>query len=166
MTNTTYRAGIIGLGFIGGADQVSGDALGQQVSGLDGTHFDALSNHPRVNRIVGSSRDPGRRERFALRASTAAYASWEEMLALESLDIVSVATYAPVHAEITVACAKQGIRAIYCEKPIATRNSPTPNKCSKHVRKQVRCWSSTTKDGSTSTTDDCEILSPQTVWEN
>ena len=43
------------------------------------------------------------------------------MLDQESLDIVSVATYAPVHAEITVACAKQGIRAIYCEKPIATR---------------------------------------------
>ena len=121
MANTTYRAGIIGLGFIGGADQVSGDALGQQVSGLDGTHFHALANHPRVNRIVGSSRDPGRRERFAQRASTTTYANWEEMLTLESLDIVSVATYAPVHAEITVACAKQGIRAIYCEKPIATR---------------------------------------------
>jgi hypothetical protein len=30
MTTTTYRAGIIGLGFIGGADQVSADALGQQ----------------------------------------------------------------------------------------------------------------------------------------
>ena len=120
MTNTTYRAGIIGLGFIGGADQVSGDALGQQVSGLDGTHFDALSNHPRVNRIVGSSRDAGRRERFVQRAGTATYANWEEMLAQEPLDIVSVATYAPVHAEITIACAKQGIRAIYCEKPIAT----------------------------------------------
>ncbi len=121
MTNATYRAGIIGLGFIGGADQVSGDALGQQVSGLDGTHFDALSNHPRVNRIVGSSRDPGRRERFAQHARTTSYANWEEMLTQETLDIVSVATYAPVHAEITVACAKQGIRAIYCEKPIATR---------------------------------------------
>ena len=121
MTNATYRAGIIGLGFIGGADQVSGDALGQNVVDLDGTHFDALSNHPRVNRIVGSSRDPGRRERFAQRASTTTYANWEEMLAQETLDIVSVATYAPVHAEITIACAKQGIRAIYCEKPIATR---------------------------------------------
>ncbi len=121
MTNATYRAGIIGLGFIGGADQVSGDALGQRVVDLDGTHFASLSNHPRVNRIVGSSRDPGRRERFALRASTTTYADWEEMLAQESLDIVSVATYAPVHAEITVACAKHGIRAIYCEKPIATR---------------------------------------------
>ena len=121
MTNEIYRAGIIGLGFIGGADQVSGDALGQQVSGLDGTHFDALSNHPRVNIVAGSSRDAGRRERFVQRAGTATYANWEEMLAQEPLDIVSVATYAPVHAEITVACAKQGIRAIYCEKPIATR---------------------------------------------
>ena len=62
-----------------------------------------------------------RRERFVQRAGTATYANWEEMLAQEPLDIVSVATYAPVHAEITVACAKQGIRAIYCEKPIATR---------------------------------------------
>ena len=121
MTNATYRAGTIGLGFIGGADQVSGDALGQQVSGLDGTHFDALSNHPRVNLVAGSSRDAGRRERFAQRAGTPTYTNWAEMLEQESFDIVSVATYAPVHAEITVACAKQGIRAIYCEKPIATR---------------------------------------------
>lgn len=123
MTNATYRAGIIGLGFIGGADQVSGDALGQQVSGLDGTHFDALSNHPRVNLVAGSSRDAGRKERFAQRAGTPTYTNWEEMLDQEALDIVSVATYAPVHAEITVGCAKQGIRAIYCEKPIATRLS-------------------------------------------
>lgn len=121
MTDTTYRAGIIGLGFIGGADQVSGNALGQQVSGLDGTHFDALSNHPRVNLVAGSSRDFGRRERFAQRAGATTYANWEEMITQEALDIVSIATYAPVHAKPTIACAEQGIRAIYCEKPIATR---------------------------------------------
>jgi len=49
------------------------------------------------------------------------YADWREMLDKEALDIVSVATYSPVHAEITVECAERGIRAIYCEKPIATR---------------------------------------------
>ena len=163
MTNATYRAGIIGLGFIGGADQVSGDALGQQVSGLDGTHFDALSNHPRVNLVAGSSRDAGRRERFAQRAGAKTYTNWEEMLAQEALDIVNVATYAPVHAEITVACAKQGIRAIYCEKPIATHGSQMQNRWLRHVTTQVHFWSSTTNDGSTSTTDDCENLSPQTV---
>ena len=123
MTNATYRAGIIGLGFIGGADQVSGDALGQRVVDLDGTHFASLSTHPRVNLVAGSSRDAGRRERFAQRAGATTYADWKEMLDQEALDIVSVATYAPVHAGPTVACAKQGVRAIYCEKPIATRLS-------------------------------------------
>ena len=35
MGESIYRGGIIGLGFIGGADQVSGDALGQRVENLD-----------------------------------------------------------------------------------------------------------------------------------
>jgi len=121
MAEPRYRAGIIGLGFIGGADQVSGDALGQKVENLDGTHLAALSGHPRIQLVAGSSRDEGRRERFARRTGAAAYARWEEMLAKERLDIVSVATYAPFHAEMTCACAARGARVVYCEKPIATR---------------------------------------------
>jgi predicted dehydrogenase len=42
------------------------------------------------------------------------------MLEKERLDTVSVATHAPQHADITVACAQRGVRVIYCEKPIAT----------------------------------------------
>ena len=116
-----YRAVIIGLGFIGGADQVSGDALGQQVSHLDGTHVEALSRHPQVKLVAGSSRDAGRRERFAQRTGVRTYADWQEMLQQEKPDIVSVATYSPVHAEMTCAAAELGARAVYCEKPIATR---------------------------------------------
>jgi predicted dehydrogenase len=116
----TYRSGIIGLGFIGGADQVSGDALGQLVVDLDGTHLYAMQNHPRVEIVAGSSRDAGRRERFEQRASASTYANWREMLEHEQLDIVSVATYAPQHVEITIACAEHGARAVLCEKPIAT----------------------------------------------
>ena len=114
-----YRAGIIWLGFIGGADQVSGDALGQKVEDLGGTHLRALSNHPRVDLVAGSSRDSGRRERFTQRSGAKAYSDWAEMLKAEQLDIVSVATYANVHAEIVLACAAAGVPAIYCEKPIA-----------------------------------------------
>ncbi len=120
MSEKTYRAGIIGLGFIGGADQVSGDALGQQVPDLDGTHRYALENHPRVELVAGSSRDQGRRQRFAEATGARTWADWRELLEKEDLDIVSVATYAPTHAEITAACAQAGIRAVYCEKPVAT----------------------------------------------
>lgn len=121
MANHTYRAGIVGLGFIGAGDQVSGDALGQQVANLDGTHAEALTRHPRLQLAAGSSRDEGRRQRFAQRYEAPTYADWQTMLEAEDLDLVSVATYAPVHAEITAACARQGVRAVYCEKPIATR---------------------------------------------
>lgn len=114
-----YRAGIIGLGFIGAADQVSGDALGQRVEDLDGTHLVALQRHPRVQVVAGSSRDEGRRQRFAQRSGARTYADWRQMLASEQLDIVSVATYTPTHEAITLACAAAGVRAIYCEKPVA-----------------------------------------------
>ncbi len=116
-----YKAGIIGLGFIGGADPESGEALGQKLSSLDGSHFDALSGSPRVEVVAGSTRDEGRRTRFAKRSGARTYTDWREMLDKEELDIVSVATYAPVHAEITIACAERRIPVIYCEKPIATR---------------------------------------------
>jgi predicted dehydrogenase len=117
---SNFKAGIIGLGFIGGADQVSGDALGQQVADLDGTHFVALSRHPQVDLVCGSSRDDGRRERFEKRSGGAkTYSDWREMLATENLDIVSVATYAPQHAGMVIEAARQGAKAIFCEKPIA-----------------------------------------------
>lgn len=56
MGNRTYRAGIVGLGFIGGADQVSGDALGQRVSDLDGDAdfpYDAKEAARTLEAIVG-----------------------------------------------------------------------------------------------------------------
>ena len=115
----TYRAGIIGLGFIGGADQVSGDALGQQVKDLDGTHVAAFENNTRVEVVAGSSRDEGRRSRFHDRTGAVTYADWREMISEAKLDIVSVATYTPVHKEITLGCAAAGIPVVYCEKPIA-----------------------------------------------
>ncbi|MDB5340509.1 MAG: oxidoreductase domain protein, partial [Planctomycetaceae bacterium] len=121
MQQHIYRAGIIGLGFVGAGDQVSGDRLGQQVSSLDGNHYGALANHPRVQVVAGSSRDAGRRDRFQQRAGVPTFDDWQQMLASQKLDIVSVATFAPSHAELVTACARSGVRAIICEKPMATR---------------------------------------------
>ena len=120
MKQPVYRAGIIGLGFIGGGDQISGDRLKQRVTDLDGNHREAFSNNPRVQLVAGSSRDAGRRERFGQRTKARTFDNWREMLATESLDMVGVASFAPSHAELVEACAQSGVRAILCEKPIAT----------------------------------------------
>jgi predicted dehydrogenase len=114
-----YRAGIIGLGFIGAGDHPAAERLGQRVADLDGTHREALANHPRVQLVTGASRDPGRRERFQQSTAAQVHADWREMLAKERLDIVSVATMTPDHAGQTIGCAKAGVKAVYCEKPIA-----------------------------------------------
>jgi predicted dehydrogenase len=121
MPEKTYRAAVIGLGMIGGADQVSGDALGQRVENMDGTHTAAYQKHPRVHLAAGASRDRGRRERFEARTGARTYADWREMIGQEQIDLVSVATYTPSHAQIAIACAKSGIPVIFCEKPAATR---------------------------------------------
>lgn len=120
-SSSRHRAVVVGLGFIGAGDQVSGDAIGgQQVSALDGTHAGALAGNARVDLVAGSSRDTGRRERFTLRTGSRAYADWRELLEREKPEIVSVATYSPQHAEVTVEAFAGGARVVYCEKPIAT----------------------------------------------
>ena len=48
------------------------------------------------------------------------YSDYREMLAAESLDVVSVATHAHLHAEMTVAAADAGAKAVLCEKAMAT----------------------------------------------
>ena len=131
-----YKAAVVGLGFIGAADQVSGDALGQKVENLDGTHAQALAANDQVEAVAGSSRDEGRRKRFAERTNVKnTYADWREMLDSEDLDIVAVATYTPCHAEMTIACAEAGVRAVICEKPLTTRLSDADrviDACRKH----------------------------------
>lgn len=121
MTREYYQAAIVGLGMIGGADPVSADALGQRVENMDGTHAGAYLKNPRIKLVAGSSRDAGRRQRFEARTGVRTYLDWREMIERESIDIVSVASYSPVHSEITTACASRGIPVIYCEKPLATR---------------------------------------------
>ena len=123
MSQSEYRAVLIGLGFMGAGDQISGDKLGQQVKRLDGTHLEALSKHPQVKLVAGNDLQEDRRDRFAERTGASVYADWQEMLEKERPEIVSVATNSPVHAEITIAAAEAGAKAVYCEKPMATRLS-------------------------------------------
>jgi predicted dehydrogenase len=47
------------------------------------------------------------------------YQDYQEMLTKELLDIISIGTYPNTHAEIVIAAAKAGVKAIHCEKPMA-----------------------------------------------
>ncbi|GAB4452870.1 MAG: Gfo/Idh/MocA family oxidoreductase [Armatimonadaceae bacterium] len=48
------------------------------------------------------------------------YTDYHEMLAKANLDIVSVCTWPHLHAPMVVACAEAGVKAVHCEKPMAT----------------------------------------------
>ncbi len=47
------------------------------------------------------------------------YTDYREMLQQERLDIVSVCTWPGLHAEMVIAAAEAGVKAIHCEKPMA-----------------------------------------------
>jgi predicted dehydrogenase len=47
------------------------------------------------------------------------YLDYHEMLAKEELDVISVCTRAPLHAEVTIAAAEAGVRGVLCEKAMA-----------------------------------------------
>ena len=48
------------------------------------------------------------------------YADWKQLLETEQLDLISVVTNGPSHAEITIAAARKRVRYLMCEKPMAT----------------------------------------------
>ncbi len=48
------------------------------------------------------------------------YADYQEMLDKEDLDIVSICTWTGMHRDMVVAAAQSGVKAIHCEKPMAT----------------------------------------------
>ena len=114
------RAAVIGLGYIGAGDPVAAQATGHGLR-PGNSHAAGMAAHPEVELAAGATRDAGRRERFAETYGVSnLYADWREMLASERLDIVGVATNTPTHADIVIGCAELGVRAVFCEKPVAT----------------------------------------------
>jgi predicted dehydrogenase len=60
-------------------------------------------------------------EAFAGRfAVTNIYEDYHEMLAAEDPDLVSICTWPHLHEQMVVDCAEAGVRAVHCEKPMAS----------------------------------------------
>jgi predicted dehydrogenase len=108
------RIGLIGCGRIGYL--LEDDPL----RGHPCTHAGAIAQVPTVRFAAACDIDPERLADFGRRYDvTQLYASWEEMLRRESLDLLVVASWSSTHAPIVMGACDAGVRGILCEKPIA-----------------------------------------------
>lgn len=88
---------------------------------LPHSHAAAFAAHPNtvVTAVCDISQDA--LDRYVERWGAAnTYTDFREMLANESLDVVSIVTPDHLHAESFEAAAEAGVKGIFCEKPIAT----------------------------------------------
>ena len=110
-----YKVGIIGCGRIAG--YLEDDPLRRRPC----THVGAYQRIPAVEVTACCSRSTDNVKHFAQRFDIQrSYIDYREMLAAEDFDIVSIATYAPSHCEITIAAAQHKVKGIFCEKAMAT----------------------------------------------
>ncbi|MGH9729320.1 MAG: Gfo/Idh/MocA family protein [Candidatus Acidiferrales bacterium] len=110
----THRAGIVGCGRIGcGFDD---DARRGYVS----THAGAYARTKVVELAALCDLDEEKLERYGEKFGVPGkYSDFRKMLATEKLDIVSICTLSATHLEIARAAVESGVKAIFCEKPIA-----------------------------------------------
>ncbi|HEV2288681.1 MAG TPA: Gfo/Idh/MocA family oxidoreductase [Candidatus Acidoferrales bacterium] len=108
-----WRAGIVGCGRIGcGFDD---DPKRKHVS----THAGAYWRMPGVELAALCDLEEKNVLRYAGKYGVEGrYTDVEMMLERENLDILSICTPSASHAEIALAAAANGIKAIFCEKPI------------------------------------------------
>lgn len=96
------RVGVIGLGFAGT------------------THLDAFTDLPGARVVALAGQEPARlAELGETRQVESLYADWEELVARDDLDVVSIGVPNYLHHPIAVA-ALTGGKHVFCEKPLAT----------------------------------------------
>ncbi len=124
-TKPTYKAVIIGLTGIGARRPVEPSGV-PLYGGAPRSHAAAYHQHPQTE-VVGvcdirqAALDDFTREWGDVWSNVRGYTDYKTMLAVEQPDLVSVVTPDHLHADITVTAAAQpSVRAILCEKPIAT----------------------------------------------
>lgn len=132
-----YRAGVIGLGWMGLLYDLGTrpDTAGTPPDldphrrlyhhqhpgdeGLPDSYSEALWNRPEVELVAGAERDPKRLQLFGERYGIKAlYTDAVEMLQKEKLDIVGIATNTKGRSFLTVKAAELGAKAIFVEKPM------------------------------------------------
>ena len=109
----TFRVGIIGCGRPWRSAGASG-------FGMAHAHVQGYKASPETALIAVADIDLENARAFqAEHGGERIYADYRELLLQEQLDIVSVCTWPRLHAEMVIAAAEAGVKAIHCEKPMA-----------------------------------------------
>lgn len=109
-----WRAAVIGCGRIGCA--FDDDPNRTQVS----THAGAYRRTPGVELVALADLDRARLDRYGDKFGVAGrYVDYLEMLRRESPDVVSVCTPSATHAAVVRDSVEAGVKAVFCEKPMA-----------------------------------------------
>lgn len=120
----SYKAVIVGLTNIGASRPA--EATNTPLFGaMPRSHAASYHRHPATEVTAVCDIRPQALEDFRTRwadvwPDVRLYTDYQEMLRQEQPDLVSVVTPDHLHADITVAAAEGGVKAILCEKPIAT----------------------------------------------
>jgi len=110
-----YKVGIIGCGRI--ASLMEQDAHRDKPT----SHAGCYDIVERTQIVAAADQDEERLKAFGRKWNVGRlYKSYEEMMDNEELDIVSICTYPIPHRDITVKVAPSGVKAIFCEKAMAT----------------------------------------------
>ena len=115
-----YRAGVVGLGRMGSTfdDEIEREGM----VFLPYCHAPSYFHSPLVDLVAGADLDAGQRSLFGERWGVGPdhlYEDYNEMMAKERLDIVSVCTSSRHRARIVQDLARGGAKAIWAEKPIS-----------------------------------------------
>jgi predicted dehydrogenase len=121
---STYKAVIVGLTGIGASRPAESDDI-PLYGAMPGSHAAAYYRHPATDVVAVCDIRPEALDAFQSRwadvwPDVRVYTDYREMLRKEQPDLVSVVTPDHLHADITVDAANGGVKAILCEKPIAT----------------------------------------------
>lgn len=110
-----YRAAVIGCGRIG--SEFDEDPKRKMVS----SHVGAYSAVPQTDLVAVADINEEKLHKCGKKWKIKSlYKNYEEMLRKENLDILSICTWSSTHLEILKKAVKYGVKAIFCEKPIAT----------------------------------------------
>ncbi|MFQ6043959.1 MAG: Gfo/Idh/MocA family protein [Candidatus Poribacteria bacterium] len=113
----TYRGAVIGCGRMGST--IDDEHIGMPHYPWPWAHAPAMIEAKGVELVAGADVDPAKLEDFKRRwGVTALYTDYREMVEKECPDIVSVTTRPGPRAEVTIALAEMGVKAIFATKPM------------------------------------------------